>query len=80
MKITGLLCAAGRSGYFNKDLAAIRAGARQEGFGYIAPPVTPGFEQVIQPGESLSVMLQLEDGQCALAHDPGNKYCAGSSV
>ena len=65
MKIAGLLCASGRSGYFNKDLAAIRAGARQDGFGYIDPPVTPGFDKVIQAGQSLSVMLQLEDGQVA---------------
>ncbi|MDD9906822.1 MAG: methylaspartate ammonia-lyase [Rhodospirillaceae bacterium] len=65
MKIAGLLCAAGRSGYFNKDLAAIRAGARQEGFTYIDPPVTPGFDEVIQAGQSLSVMLQLDDGQVA---------------
>ncbi|NKB57678.1 MAG: methylaspartate ammonia-lyase [Alphaproteobacteria bacterium] len=65
MKIADLLCAPGRSGYFNKDLAAVRGGARQEGFGYIDPPVTPGFSQVIQPGEALSIMLVLEDGQVA---------------
>jgi len=65
MKIAELLCATGRSGYFNKDLAAIRTGARQEGFGYIDPPITPGFDEVIQAGQSLSVMLQLEDGQVA---------------
>ena len=56
MKIAGLLCATGRSGYFNKDLAAIRTGARQEGFGYIDPPITPGFDEVIQAGQCLSVM------------------------
>ncbi len=65
MKITNLICSAGRSGYFNKDLAAVRGGARQDGFAYIDPPVTAGFEQVIQPGEALSVMLVLEDGQVA---------------
>ena len=43
----------------------MRGGARQRGFGYIDPPVTPGFDQVIQPGEALSVMLLLEDGQVA---------------
>ncbi len=65
MKISNVICADGVSGYFNKDLAAVRQGARQEGFGYIDPPVTPGFDQVIQPGEVLSVMLLLEDGQVA---------------
>ena len=66
MKIVDLICSAGRSGYFNKDLAAVRGGARQEGFGYIDNPVTPGFTHVIQPGEALSIMLVLEDGQVAL--------------
>jgi len=65
MKISNVICSVGLSGYFNKDLAAVRQGARQEGFGYIDPPVTPGFDQVIQPGEALSVMLLLEDGQVA---------------
>ena len=65
MKITNLICSAGLSGYFNKDLAAARGGARQDGFAYLDPPVTPGFERVIQPGEALSVMLILEDGQVA---------------
>lgn len=65
MKISKVICSAGVSGYFNKDLAAVRQGARQVGFGYIDPPVTPGFDAVIQPGEVLSVMLLLEDGQVA---------------
>ncbi len=65
MKITNVICAAGVSGYFNKDLAAAKQGARQDGFGFIDPPVTPGFDQVLQPGQALSVMLRLEDGQVA---------------
>ena len=65
MIISNVICSTGVSGYFNKDLAAVRQGARQRGFGYIDPPVTPGFDQVIQPGEVLSVMLLLEDGQVA---------------
>ena len=51
MKISKVICSAGVSGYFNKDLAAVRQGARQVGFGYIDPPVTPGFDAVIQPEE-----------------------------
>ncbi|MBT3782004.1 MAG: methylaspartate ammonia-lyase, partial [Rhodospirillaceae bacterium] len=65
MKIANVICAAGVSGYFNKDLEAARLGARQDGFGFIDPPVTPGFDQVLQPGQALSVMLLLEDGQVA---------------
>ncbi|MDP6872251.1 MAG: methylaspartate ammonia-lyase [Alphaproteobacteria bacterium] len=65
MKIANVICSAGVSGYFNKDLAAAKQGARQDGFGFIDPPVTPGFDQVLQPGQALSVMLLLEDGQVA---------------
>jgi methylaspartate ammonia-lyase len=65
MKIRDVLCAVGRSGYFNKDLQAIRAGVRPNGFGYDGEPRTPGFRRVCQPGEAISVLLVLEDGQVA---------------
>jgi methylaspartate ammonia-lyase len=63
MKIRDLICSVGRTGYFNKDLAAIKAGATPDGFSYDGTPVTPGFRRVIEPGASISVMLVLEDGQ-----------------
>jgi len=53
------------SGYYNKDLGAIKAGASPDGFVFADPPVTPGFHAVTQPGEALSVMLVLSDGQIA---------------
>ncbi|MCG8548694.1 MAG: methylaspartate ammonia-lyase [Alphaproteobacteria bacterium] len=66
MKILDLICSTGRTGYFNKDLAAIRGGVTSDGFSYHGAPQTPGFRHVVQPGESVSVMLLLEDGQVAL--------------
>jgi methylaspartate ammonia-lyase len=51
-----------RTGFFTDDQAAIRAGARHDGFGYLGRPVTPGFTAIRQPGEALSVLLQLDDG------------------
>jgi methylaspartate ammonia-lyase len=51
-----------RSGYFNKDLPAIKAGPEADGFAYLGPPRTPGFSAIVQPGEGISVMLVLEDG------------------
>jgi methylaspartate ammonia-lyase len=67
MKIRDVLCVAGRSGYMLKDLQAIRAGkARPNGFYFDGDPVTPGFRRIIQPGDMLSVMLLLEDGQVAV--------------
>jgi methylaspartate ammonia-lyase len=65
MIIRDVVCAAGKAGYFNKDLMAIKRGPAADGFAYAGPPVTPGFRQIIQPGEAISVMLVLEDGQVA---------------
>jgi methylaspartate ammonia-lyase len=50
--------------YFD-DQRAIKAGADHDGFTYVGSPVTPGFTAVRQAGESISVMLVLEDGQIA---------------
>lgn len=66
MKIRDVLSVAGRSGYMLKDLQAIRAGkARPNGFHFDGDPVTPGFRRITQPGDMLSVMLVLDDGQIA---------------
>jgi methylaspartate ammonia-lyase len=66
MIIRDLVCAVGRAGYFNKDLAAIKRGPAADGFAYRGAPASPGFRQIIQPGECLCLMLVLEDGQVAL--------------
>jgi methylaspartate ammonia-lyase len=66
MQIHDVLCVAGRSGYVLKDLQAIRTGrARPNGFSFDGDPVTPGFSRIAQPGDMLSVMLRLDDGQIA---------------
>ena len=65
MKIENVLCAVVRSGFFNWDLVAIKAGAKANGFAFEGKPVTPGFTSIVQPGTALSVMLRLEDGQIA---------------
>jgi len=66
MKIADLVCTAGRAGFFNRDLAAVKSGAKADGFAYPGRPVSPGFSRIVQPGTALSVMLLLEDGQVAL--------------
>jgi methylaspartate ammonia-lyase len=65
LKIKDVLCTAGRSGLFNVDLAASKAGAKRDGFLLMGRPVTPGFTTIVQPGSAVSVMLILEDGQVA---------------
>ncbi len=65
MKIIDMICSAGKTGFFFDDQKAIKGGAKPDGNTYIGQPVTPGFTQVRQAGESISVMLVLEDGQVA---------------
>ena len=65
MKIVDLVCSAGRTGFYFDDQRAIKGGAGHDGTFYTGKPVTEGFRAVRQAGESISVMLVLEDGQVA---------------
>ena len=65
MKIIDLVCSAGRTGFYFDDQRAIKQGAGHDGTFYVGAPVTAGFRSVRQAGESISVMLILEDGQMA---------------
>ncbi|WP_434779644.1 methylaspartate ammonia-lyase [Neisseria sp. Ec49-e6-T10] len=65
MKITQLVCSAGKTGFFFDDQKAIKTDAKADGNTYVGTPVTDGFTQIRQAGESISVMLVLEDGQVA---------------
>ncbi|SFB20309.1 methylaspartate ammonia-lyase [Clostridium frigidicarnis] len=65
MKIIDVICSAGRTGFYFDDQRAIKKGAAHDGFTYVGEAVTEGFKSVRQAGESISVMLVLEDGQVA---------------
>ena len=65
MKIVDVVCSAGRTGFYFDDQRAIKKGAGHDGIFYVGEPVTEGFTAVRQAGESISVMLVLEDGQIA---------------
>lgn len=65
MKIIDVLCTPGLTGFYFDDQRAIKKGAGHDGFTYTGETVTEGFQQVRQKGESISVMLILEDGQVA---------------
>lgn len=65
MKIKKIFCTAGKTGFYFDDQKAIKKGAKHDGFDYIGEPVTEGFTAIRQPGESVSVMIVLEDGQIA---------------
>ena len=65
MKITNVVCSAGRTGFYFDDQRAIKGGAGHDGMFYVGAPVTEGFRAIRQAGESISVMIVLEDGQIA---------------
>lgn len=62
MQIERAFACPGTSAYYFDDLAAIRAGAQQDGFFYPGEPLTAGHGAIRQAGESISLMLELEDG------------------
>lgn len=62
MKIKNVYLAPGVSAFYFDDQSAIKSGARQDGFTYLGNAVTVGFSQVRQKGESISIILELENG------------------
>ncbi len=74
MKIADVLFAPGKGGFFFDDQRAIKAGARSDGCTYAGDPVTAGFSAVRQAGESVSVLLVLEDGQVAMGDCAAVQY------
>jgi len=65
MKIIDVIASPGLTGFYFDDQLAIKSGVEHDGFTYLGEPKTPGFKAVRQRGESISVMLILEDGQVA---------------
>jgi methylaspartate ammonia-lyase len=63
--ITDVLAAPGVGAFFFDDQAAIKAGARHDGFAIVGEPVTPGYEAIRQPASAVSIMLRLSDGHIA---------------
>jgi methylaspartate ammonia-lyase len=63
--IVDVLATPGVGAFFFDDQAAIRGGARHDGFAIVGDPVTPGFAAIRQPAGAVSVMLRLSDGHVA---------------
>ena len=74
MKIIDVVCSAGRTGFYFDDQRAIKQGAGHDGVFYVGAPVTDGFTSVRMAGESISVMLILEDGQTAMGDCAAVQY------
>lgn len=78
MKVKDVVYSVGQSGYLHRDLMAIKAGAKADGFIFHGKPVLPGYEQIVEPGTIVSVMLRLEDGQVAFG-DCADVILAGAA-
>ena len=74
MKIIDVVCSAGRTGFYFDDQRAIKQGAGHDGVFYVGAPVTDGFRSIRQAGESISVMIILEDGQVAFGDCAAVQY------
>ncbi len=74
MKIIDALCSKGLTGFYFDDQRAIKQGALMDGFMYKGEPVTEKFTAIRQPGESLSVMLILEDESIAVGDAAAVQY------
>ncbi len=78
MKVQQVICAAGRSGYMHRDLMAIKAGAKPNGYLFEGKPITPGFRKIAEAATIVSIMLVLEDGQIAFG-DCADVILAGAA-
>jgi len=74
MHITKALVSRGLGGFYFDDYAAVKAGAQQDGFIYPGEPVTEGHSRIRQAGETMSIMLILEDGTMAFGDAVAIQY------
>jgi methylaspartate ammonia-lyase len=65
LTIVDVLASPGLGGFFFDDQTAIKAGAERDGIAYRGTAVTPGYESIREPSESVSVLLILSDGYVA---------------
>ncbi len=74
MKITDVQFSKGKSAFFFDDQRAIKNNAVHDGVVYRGEPVTVGFRQIRMAGESLSIMLMLENGRTAVGDCTAVQY------
>lgn len=74
MKITKLICSAGKTGFYFDDQLAIKKGAENDGAFYKGETATPGFKSVRHAGESISVIFILENGAFAFGDCAAVQY------
>ncbi len=77
MKTKQVLTSKGLTGFYSDDKKAILHDAEPDGFLYKGSPMTEGFKRIREPGESISVIILLEDGQFAYGDCCEAQYPAG---
>lgn len=76
MKVKKVLCTKNMTGFYMDDKEAIKRGAEEDGFVYKGEPVTKGFKTIRQPGQAVSVMFVLENGEIAYGDCAVAQYAA----
>jgi methylaspartate ammonia-lyase len=74
MRIKKALVSRGMGGYYFDDYTAIKGGAQQDGFIYPGQPMTAGHRKIRQAGETMSIMLILEDDTVAFGDAVAIQY------
>ncbi len=74
MKIKDIVCSLSLTGFYFDDQAAVKSGAKQDGFVYKGKPSTSKFSYIRQKGEAISIMIILEDGQVAFGDAAAVQY------
>ena len=60
--IDDVVISVGYGSYVHTDVTAIKAGAKRNGALFDGPPVTPGFDTIIQASSTVSICIVLDDG------------------
>lgn len=74
MRIKKGFVSRGLGGFYFDDLAAVKSGAEQDGFMYPGKPLTEGHSRIRQAGETMSIMLILEDDTMAFGDAVAIQY------
>ncbi len=74
MEIVDIILSKGLTGYYLDDKHAIQKDATLDGNFYFGEIVTAGFKTIRQPGESVSFMMVLDDGQISCGDCATGQY------
>jgi methylaspartate ammonia-lyase len=74
MRIKQALVSRGLGGFYFDDYTAVKAGAVQDGFMYPGQPMTAGHRRIRQAGETMSIILVLDDDTMAFGDAVAIQY------